>query len=358
MGFGSTPTPPAGPRPLDVLTVCPTHADGFSGEVPADGAAYRRLIDEHCAEAERIGAAGMLVYDFWQSLDPWSAAHAVLSRSRTLQPVVAVQSALAHPAQTARHIASLGYLYGRPVHLNVVAGAKAGELAALGASGSPEDRHPRSASFIACVTAVLAGTPHTSPYFDIAVSAPALPGSVAGPRFFVPGSNSAGFEQVAQLADECLVMAKPVDQLAAERARLTGKGLSGGIAMVVGIVAREDLEQARAAAEQHYAGGRRDALIRAAFAREATSTQHWANVALAQESPWHDDCLWYGGARVGSDAPKLVGSYEQVARALARYRRAGVTSLIADLPHAAQEYRHIGMALDVHARLEERAHAD
>src|SRR4051812_32920741 len=84
--------------PLDVLALCPTHAEGFSGEVPADGAGYRQLLAEHCAQAESIGARGMLIYDFWQSLDPWTAAHEVLTASRILHPVVAVQTALAHPA--------------------------------------------------------------------------------------------------------------------------------------------------------------------------------------------------------------------------------------------------------------------
>ncbi|MFF0967308.1 hypothetical protein ACWDQO_36035 [Streptomyces sp. NPDC003703] len=350
---GSAPgAPPPAPLPWRLWTVCPSHGTGFAGAHPADGPGYLRLLGEHCAWAERLGADAMLVYDFWQALDPWTAAQEVLARSRALEPVVAVTAPLSRPATVARRVSSLSYLHGRAVHLNIVAGARGTDLGLLGADPTPPDeRQLRCAEFAACVRAVLAGRPHESTHYRVHAPSPSpspSPGPLSGrtPLLYAPASASPGFDAFAPLLDGCLLMAKPYDRLAAETARLAEQGATGGVALIVGIVARETSGRAREAAVAAYGGSRRDALLRKLFTDGLTSTQHRATLDLAERSEWHDDCLWYGAGRVGIDTPKLVGGYREVADALLRLAALGMTTLVVDLPADPAEYAHVARVLD------------
>ncbi len=329
----------------DVFTVCPPHTDVF-GARSEPGVSYASLIAAHGAAAERIGASAMLIYDFWQSLDPWITAQLVLSSTDTLEPIVAVNPALTHPATAARALAGLTHLYGRRVNLNVVAGAKEAELAALGLPARGEERHPRLAEFIDALHAVLESRPYHGRWnqLDTAPLEPP-PDPALAPRIIAPGSSSPGAAEVLGRLDRALVMAKPRAAVAAEHQRLAAGGLRGGLAMIVGIVARETADEAWKTARGHYAGSRRDALTSKVFARTVTSTQHAANLSAVAAGEVQDDCLWYGSDRIGMDCPKLVGSYPQVAAALRAYREAGVTTLVLDLPFELAEYEHIDRAL-------------
>ncbi|MFC6935958.1 hypothetical protein ACFQHO_40495 [Actinomadura yumaensis] len=161
-----------------------------------------------------------------------------------------------------------------------------------------------------------------------------------------PGSRSPEIAAVLPRLDRALVMAKPRADLAAEHERLAAGGLAGGLAMIVGVVARDTDELAWETAERRYAATRRDALTRRLFARQVTSSQHRANIELAEAGVLHDECLWYGAGRVGIDCPKLVGSYKTVAAALDGYRELGVRTVVLDLPYEPAEYEHIAKALD------------
>lgn len=356
-----------------VLTVCPDHtgvfgagagaARGTAGSSGAgssgDGGGYPALVAEHGAAAEALGADAMLVYDFWQSLDPWLAAQLVLSGTKALEPVVAVNPALTHPVTAARAVAGLTHLYGRRVNLNVVAGAKASELAAFGLPDPGGERHLRLAEFVAALRAVLAAEPFEGRWYRLA-TAPLepLPDPALAPRILAPGSTSPGADRVLPLLDRALVMAKPQAEIAAEHARLAGAGLRGGLAMIVGVTARSSEAEAWELARARHTGDRRTALANKVFTRSVTSSQHTASLRAAAGGEVQDECLWYGADRLGMDCPKLVGSYRQVGAALAAYRRLGVTALVVDLPADPAEYEHVGRALDAAADVPDESSAN
>ncbi len=331
---------------MEIFTVCPHHTDVF-GARQEPGASYPSVLAAHGAMAEKLGASAMLIFDFWQSLDPWIAAQLIASGTATLEPIVAVNPALTHPAVAARSLAGLSYLYGRRINLNVVAGAKAGELAALGVAAGGDDKYGRMAEFIDGLRAVLAARPHEGPRYRLdapPLEPPADPS--LGPRIVAPGSRSPGADEVLPRLDRALVMARPRAAVAEEHWRLAGAGLNGGLAMIVGIVARDTAEEAWAVARQCYTGSRRDVLAGKVFSRQVTSSQHVANLEAAAGAEVQDECLWYGADRIGMDCPKLVGSYREVAAALAAYGELGVRTVVLDLPFALEEYEHIGRALD------------
>jgi alkanesulfonate monooxygenase len=329
-----------------VFVVFPPHAGAFGGAPaqPVTPAAFSGTLDEHCGWAEKLGAAAMLVYDFPSALDPWVAAQEIMSRTTAVEPIVAVLPALAHPAMVARAVASLSYLYGRRVNLNVVHGAKAADLAARGVVPTT-DRYARMAEFIAASTALLSGDGHDGSTYrlDPLTFEPRPP----APRVLVPGSRTAESAAVLPYLDRALVMAKPLADIAAEHERLAGWGLRGGLAMIVDVIARDTDGEAFAVAAARHTGTRRDALIRAAFARDVTSSQHRAVLDLAAAGALHDGCLWLGAATVGIDCPKLVGSYQRVADALTGYAEAGVATVVLDLPRELGDYTHTAHALSL-----------
>jgi alkanesulfonate monooxygenase len=208
------------------------------------------------------------------------------------------------------------------------------------------DKYTISADFAAALGAALGGTDHEGPVFRLppATGTPRVSGDRL-PTLFAPASTNPDFAGLLPALGRCLVMAKPRETLATEVEKLTKLGLTGQVAMLVGIVARDSDDAAWQVAAERHGGDRRDALLRAAFRHAATSSQHQATFSLADEATVHDECLWYGAGRVGIDCPKLVGAYETVASALHRYRDLGVECLVVDLPDTAEEYRHVERTL-------------
>jgi alkanesulfonate monooxygenase SsuD/methylene tetrahydromethanopterin reductase-like flavin-dependent oxidoreductase (luciferase family) len=339
----------AEPADLELFTVCPPHGGGFGG--PAGTAAgpsaerFARLLDEHCEWAERLGAAAMLIYDFPAALDPFVAAQAVLARTTTVEPIAAVLPALTQPAVAARAVASLAFLGRRRINLNLVQGAKAADLAAHGLPvAGDEERYARMAEFAAALRAVLDGEPFHGVHLRVDTTAPDPP--PPAPRLIAPASRTPASRAVLPLLDRALVMAKPLADLEAEHRRLTGWGLRGGLAMIVGVVARDTDAEATADATARYGGTRRDALVRRRFGAAVTSSQHRANLELADRGDPPEGVLWYGAGRVGIDCPKLVGSYDRVAERLGEYAATGVRTVVLDLPDVADEYGHVHQVLD------------
>jgi alkanesulfonate monooxygenase len=327
-----------------VLTIFPPHVPLFGGGQIGDRNSYLEALDAHCAWAERLGVAGMLIYEFRDSLEPWLAAMAILTRTRGVVPVVAVNVRLTHPESAAQRIATLSFLHGRRVDLNLVTGAKAGELDYFGPE--PSDKYALAADFVSGLTASLAGADYHGPMFRLpAANGTPKTSSDAIPDLYAPASQNMSFGQIASMLAQCLVMAKPLNALGAEIEHLAGLGFVGEVTMLAGIVARETDDAARRLARDRYAATRRDSLVRIAFRGSLTSSQHLATFAQAESGLWHDECLWYGAGRAGIDCPKLVGSYETVASALARYYDLGVRRLVVDLPEEPAEYAHIQRAV-------------
>jgi alkanesulfonate monooxygenase len=327
-----------------VLTIFPPHAPLFGGGRIGDRNSYLEALDAHCAWAERMSVAGMLIYEFRDSLEPWLAAAAILTRTRAVVPVVAVNARLMHPESAAQRIASLSFLHDRRVDLNLVTGAKAGELDYFGPE--PTDKYALAADFVSGLTASLAGADYHGPIFRLpAANGTPKTSSDAIPSLYAPASQNAGFGQLASMLAQCLVMAKPLSALSAEIEYLAGLGFAGEVTMLTGIVARETDDAARHLAGDRYTATRRDSLVRTAFRGALTSSQHLAMFAQAESGIWHDECLWYGAGRTGIDCPKLVGSYDRVASALARYYDLGVRRLVVDLPEQPAEYVHIQRAI-------------
>ncbi|MEZ5840839.1 MAG: LLM class flavin-dependent oxidoreductase [Hyphomicrobiales bacterium] len=330
-------------------TVCPFHTGAFGMDKPLEPDAYRRVLAEHVAIAEANGIEGMIIYNFATSLDSLSIASAILSAGRSLRPIVAVSPFHIHPFALARTAASLAYLHGRGIDLNLVKGATEDEQAAVGEAGRPLSGHyARMAEFLDILNALFNdGACDLAGDFYTLKRAALHPPLAAGtrPLLFVPGSSPEAANVIAGRASSSLLMAKPLDAQRQEIARLAVASPGLRQTIIIGICARPTDEEAWEAAGRLYAGNRREAMNARMFVNRAISFQHRSNAAFAAEQELFDDALWYGGAKIGIDCPKLVGSYERVAESLAAYVALGVTDIIIDLPPTLEEYPHAFRAI-------------
>jgi hypothetical protein len=305
--------------------IVPPHTESFAlGRKLAPQSYLERLAD-YIHAAERIGVAGAFVYDFPVAMDPWLAAFDVLVSSVTLQPIVAVRPHQESAESVARRVVDLGYRFGRPTHVNVVAGATR-------VSRSVGDLDDRAATRRRLGLFATEFRAEVGRRLDPAGEQPLL---------FTPASATPG----VVAADCVLMMARPRAVLAGEIARVCAEQHVERIAMLVGLVVRAREEEAWAATAGLYPSDRRQVIAGRMFMSQVVSSEHLASYALAEKQEIHDERLWYGAPMRGIDAPKLVGSVAQVTEWLRCCRDIGVTDLIVDLVPDVSEYERIGEVL-------------
>src|SRR5690349_15631608 len=88
----------------------------------ADGASYMARVLDVARWSDQVGCRGILVYADNSQLDPWLLSQIIVTHTRSLCPLVAVQPIYMHPYTVAKMVASIAHLYGRRMYLNMVAG--------------------------------------------------------------------------------------------------------------------------------------------------------------------------------------------------------------------------------------------
>jgi len=304
-----------------VSLIVPPHTESFGlgGKLPMR--TYLDRLTAYLAAAEAIGIVGAFVYDFPVAMDPWLAAFDVLAYSTALQPIVAVRPHQESAESVARRVVDLGYRFGRPTHVNIVAGATRLSRAA----GDVEDKvaaRRRLGQYAVDLRAEIDRRIDPDEGRPLAVT---------------PSSSTPGVVPV----DIVLMMARPRDKLAEDVARVRAEQGVERTSMLVGLVVRETEEQAWAAAAELYPPDRRQRVAGRLFMSQVVSSEHTASYAFGEQQEVHDERLWYGAPTRGIDAPKLVGSAEQVRAWLRSCANIGVTDIIVDLPPNVAEYAHM-----------------
>lgn len=307
--------------PTSLSFIVPPHSESFGLGRNLPVQSYLDRLVTYARAAERAGVVGAFVYDFPAAMDPWLVAFDLLACSPTLQPVVAVRPHQESAESVARRVADLEYRFGRPTHVNIVAGATRTSRAA--ATDKVAARR-RLAEFAEELRANL-----DRGRYAVGECAPLL---------VTPSSSTPGLVP----ADCVLMMARPRTTLAEDIARVRAEQGVDRVAMLVGLVVRETEEQAWAATARLYAPDRRQEVAGKMFMSQVVSSEHTASYALAEAREIHDERLWYGAPMRGIDAPKLVGSVAGVADWLRSCRDIGVTDVIIDLPPDPAEFGHIG----------------
>jgi alkanesulfonate monooxygenase len=285
----------------------------------------------------------MLIYTDNSLLDPWLVAQIVLENTEHLSPLVAVQAAYMHPYSVAKMVTSLATLHDRRVHLNMVAGGFKNDLAALNDTTPHDARYERLIEYTRIIRGLLeSGTPmsFTGKFYQVTALAlvPRLKPELF-PDIFISGSSEAGLEAARALQAIAVKYPEPPDQCTTE--------VDPGDGVRVGIIARPDESQAWKVALERYPEDRKGRMTHALAMKVSDSAWHHklseigGQIDGTRETYWLTPFLNYK-----TFCPYLVGSYENVARVLAGYMRAGYKTYILDIPAAEEEFEHIGCVFE------------
>ncbi|MFB9444225.1 LLM class flavin-dependent oxidoreductase [Dactylosporangium vinaceum] len=312
---------------VEVYTTAPA-------SVEPDGSAFRRRLAEVTRWTDAAGHTGLLVYSDNTLIDPWLIAQLILERAARAVPLVAVQPVYCSPYAAARMAATLTFLHGRPVHLNLVTGGSRQHLEALGDGGVGHDeRYERLSEFATVLRQLLESPrPVTSTGRHYRLQGASLPHRPRQPpRLVLSGSS----EAAVKCADDLGVLrfAYPVP------VRSYPAGRSG---IRLGVIARPTAGAAWKAAHDRFPGdplGERRHRVVAKL-----SDSHWyAELAEVEAS----GVYWLHPFRTyRTFCPYLVGSYAEVGAYLAAYFARGVESVILDVPDAEDDLHHARLAFD------------
>jgi alkanesulfonate monooxygenase len=321
---------------LEIYSTCPPFDAARAGPSAAQLREFARL-------SEDAGCTGALVVTDNAQLDPWLVAQQLIEASTRLAPLVAVQPVYLHPYSLAKTIASLAFLHGRRVHLNLVAGGFMNDLAALGDATPHDERYARLAEYATIVQRLLAGEQPVSlqgRYYSVSSLrlVPALRAELQ-PAVLMSGSSEAGARAARELGATAIEYPKPPEECAA------GAGPRG---VRIGIVARDSEDEAWAVAQARYPEDRKGQMAHQLAAKVSDSAWHQQLSARAAQGAAPGRTVYWLGPFQNYKAvcPFLVGSHAQVAHAIAGYVRAGYRTFILDVPATREDLAHAGLAFE------------
>jgi alkanesulfonate monooxygenase len=323
--------------PLEVFSTCPpTKAD-------ADPEAYLRQVIDVARWSEQYGCKGILVYSDNSQVDPWLMSNVILQHTSTLCPLVAVQPIYTHPYTVAKMLASVGYLFGRRMYLNMVAGGFKNDLVALNDTTPHDRRYDRLVEYVRIIKELLQGGTVTLEGEFYRVDKLKLTPSLAPelfPGIFVSGSSDAGLAAARAIEATAIKYPKPASE---EEAACDG--LECGIR--VGIIARGSEEEAWDAAHARFPEDRRGQITRQLASKVSDSVWHKQLSESEAESGAASPYWLVPFQNYKTMCPYLVGSYGQVATEINRYMTAGYCSVILDIPPSPDELAHTVAAFEV-----------
>ena len=318
---------------VDVFSTCPP-STGLDQDV------YLSRVADIARWSEECGCRGILVYSDNSLVDPWLLSHVIIRNTTALCPLVAVQPVYMHPYWVAKQIASFGYLYGRRIYLNMVAGGFKNDLDALGDATPHDKRYARLVEYTTIVTDLLKGVPVTYDGEFHKVSKLKLTPPLAKalmPGVFVSGSSDAGIAAAQALGATAIKYPKPTSQEERPSDNLAHVGVR------VGLIAREREEDAWATAHARFPEDRKGQLTHQLAMKVSDSSWHKQLSAMATE-PEQGPYWLVPFNNYKTMCPYLVGSYDRVSAELAKYIAFGYRTFILDVPFDREDLEHTNAA--------------
>jgi alkanesulfonate monooxygenase len=317
---------------IRLFSTCPPSVDVASTPA-APGRTYHQHVAAIARWSEAAGCEGMLLYADNRLVDPWLVAQLVIEATARLCPLVAVQPAYMHPYAVAKMVATLGYLHGRKIYLNMVAGGFKRDLEALGDMTPHDDRYLRLVEYtriimdLARASAGNRAVSFQGSYYSVEglKLTPAVPPDIL-PEVFVSGSSEAGLKAAGALGAVAVHYPQPARQYG-ENA--FDPELARGIR--VGIIARAASDEAWQVAEERFPPDRRGEVVHQLAMK--TSDSRWHKDLSERPEAEPDSLYWLRPFNsYQTFCPYLVGARERVAEELARHIAAGFRTFILDVP--------------------------
>jgi alkanesulfonate monooxygenase len=306
-----------------------------------DQAEYARRVADVARWSEAAGCEGILVYTDNSIADPWLVSQIVIESSERLAPLVAIQPVYMHPYSVAKMVASLAFLHGRRIWLNMLAGGFKNDLVALGDETPHDERYERTTEYTQIIFALLRGENVSleGRYYRVKnlSLAPALPEELF-PGVLISGSSPAGLAAAEAIGALPVKYPKPPGEEEAPS--------SGDFGVRVGIVARETADEAWRVALERFPDDRMGQITHKLAMKVSDSHWHKQLSTREDEHPVEEDGTlhpyWLGPFHnYRTFCPYLVGTYERVGRELGAYMARGSSTFILDIPPSREELEHV-----------------
>lgn len=323
-----------------VFSTCPS-----SASTPGD---YLRRVIQVSRWSEAAGCAGLLVYTDNSVVDPWLVAQVILQSTAQQAPLVAVQPVYMHPYTVAKKIASLAFLHGRRVHLNMVAGGFKNDLTALGDNTQHDSRYQRLIEYTLIIRQLLqAEAPVTFDGQFYRVNSLSLRPQMNRdllPAILVSGSSEAGLAAARTMGAIAVKYPEPPGQCPAN-----ANADEGPRGVRIGLIAREQEDDAWDTAFRRFPDDRKGQLTRQLAIKVSDSAWHKNLAEMSRRTDSQDRSTYWlhPFENYQTSCPYLVGSYQTVAAELARYMQAGNRTYILDIPPAEEEFHHTHVVFEL-----------
>ena len=317
---------------IEVFSTCPQSKD-------IEQAEHLERVGEIARWSEKAGYRGILVYTDNSIADPWLVSQVILEQTETLSPLVAIQPIYMHPYSVAKMITTLGFLHGRRLYLNMLAGGFKNDLLALGDDTPHDERYDRTVEYTKIVLGLLEGNEPVSiegKYYrtENLKLTPALPPELF-PGLLISGSSDAGLAAARAISATAVKYPKPPGEEVDQRSDTIDSGVR------VGIIARETGGEAWRVALERFPEDRKGQITHKLAMKVSDSSWHEQLSELGENPVSEENPYWLGPfENYKTFCPYLVGSYERVATEVARYIDLGFGTFILDIPPSEEELDH------------------
>lgn len=325
---------------------------GHRGDAPTENHNSLDTLTSQAKALEDHGWTGALLGTGWGRPDTFTVATALTARTTTFEPLIAIRPGYWRPANFASAAATLDHLSNGRVRINVVSGQD--DLAAYGDSeGDQAHRYARTKEFMRLVRRLWTedNVSFAGEHFGVAGSTvvPRLVprGDRRHPKLYFGGASEAAERVAATEADVQLFWGEPLDGVRqrVERLRSLSQTLDRDLpplefGLRITTLVRDTTEQAWADAEAKVAEMARTQGTGWSDHKRVTAVGQQRLLDLHQQGDVLDDNLYtapgrYGGG--GAGTTWLVGSADDVARSLKKYRDLGITQFVlSDTPYLSE----------------------
>ncbi len=323
-----------GKRQVEIFSTC-----SQSSQVPKE--TYLKNIIDVAQWSEKYGCKGILVYTDNSLVDPWLVSQVIIENTTALCPLVAIQPIYMHPYTAAKMAATYGYLYNRQIYFNMLAGGFKNDLLALNDSTPHDRRYDRTVEYTNIMKMLLSSTTGVSfsgefYMVDKLKMTPSLPPELF-PGILISGSSEAGLAAAKAIGATAVRYPKPPGEY---ENGSPDEYIDSGVR--VGIITREDEDEAWRVAHQRFPEDRKGELTHQLAMKTSDSVWH-KQLSELGETPENTPYWLVPFQHYKTFCPYLVGSYSKVATELARYIGLGFHTFIVDIPPNEEELHHMGI---------------
>jgi alkanesulfonate monooxygenase len=287
-------------------------------------------------EAEQCGIDSLLVAFSFARPDPFCWSAALGSHTERIKFLMAIRSGISTPTYFAQQVNTLSVLTGGRVHINIVVGRVPSEHRFYGDFLSHDERYERTDEFWQICHALWRNdgpVDFAGKHYHVEsaqISTPFVGGGARNRPEIYSGGNSQQAVQLAIRHSDCLLTFPDEPRRLAQRIRpVLDSGTRAGL--LLSMIARSTRDKAIDAAQALIAkAGEQARVVQSGNRKRLDSVGFRSMFDLAdKDDAWVTPYLWAGAVPyLGPPAVSLVGSADDMVKAIWEYRDIGITEFL------------------------------